>query len=181
MCVTANLIYSFLIWCTTQENGNVAQAKNNNFCQIWFRTFSCEFQQLQLYMLKLPWQPMKECLGSEMLLLTAWQLELRDVAAVTSVACICTLESNLWCKEQADSTECCKSKHQALTFLFCVLHFFSPQKFIHSTESTLGGVFLETENSLHVSKPNNQNAVVRPSEENPLHRVLNFSFPISSD
>ena len=113
--------------------------------------------------------------------LTAWQLELRDVTAVTSVACICTLESNLWCKEQADSTECCKSKHQALTFLFCVLHFFSPQKFIHSTESTLGGVFLETENSLHVSKPNNQNAVVRPSEENPLHRVLNFSFPISSD
>ena len=107
--------------------------------------------------------------------LTAW------VAAVTSVACICTLESNLWCKEQADSTECCKSKHQALTFLFCVLHFFSPQKFIHSTESTLGGVFLETENSLYVSKPNNQNAVVRPSEENPLHRVLNFSFPISSD
>ena len=75
MCVTANLIYSFLIWCTTQENGNVAQAKNNNFCQIWFRTFSCEFQQLQLYMLKLPWQPMKECLGSEMLLLTAWQLD----------------------------------------------------------------------------------------------------------
>ena len=63
-------------------------------------------------------------------------------------------------------------------FVFCI---FSPQKFIHSTESTLGGVFLETENSLHVSKPNNQNAVVRPSEENPLHRVLNFSFPISSD